>query len=112
MGHQVSPSDSGRCGIAQGQGDHLSPGRRFFKSPNFDGWYRQRHREMTQKLEALHLEVICEAVSGDSVGHRGAEAGPGWEGEHLDGVHRLADQGDAGQTQAFGPVGKVGSSKM
>lgn len=36
--------------------------RRFFKSPNFDGWYRQRHKEMTQKLEALHLEAICEAV--------------------------------------------------
>lgn len=39
-----------------------SPCRRFFKSPNFDGWYRQRHKEMTQKLEALHLEAICEAV--------------------------------------------------
>ncbi|XP_065801882.1 protein DENND6B isoform X2 [Muntiacus reevesi] len=37
------------------------PDRRFFKSPHFDGWYRQRHREMTQKLEALHLEAICEA---------------------------------------------------
>ncbi|NXV67418.1 DEN6B protein, partial [Molothrus ater] len=36
--------------------------RRFFKSPNFDGWFRQRHREMTQKLEALHLEAICEAL--------------------------------------------------
>lgn len=36
--------------------------RRFFKSPNFDGWYRQRHKEMTQKLEALHLEAICDAV--------------------------------------------------
>lgn len=40
----------------------LSSRRRFFKSPNFDGWYRQRHKEMTQKLEALHLEAICEAV--------------------------------------------------
>ncbi|KPP58700.1 hypothetical protein Z043_123451 [Scleropages formosus] len=30
-------------------------------SPNFDGWYRLRHKEMTQKLELLHLEVICEA---------------------------------------------------
>uniref|UniRef100_A0A4X2JZ32 DENN domain containing 6B n=1 Tax=Vombatus ursinus TaxID=29139 RepID=A0A4X2JZ32_VOMUR len=43
------------------KGDWLGLYRRFFKSPNFDGWYRQRHREMTQKLEALHLEVICEA---------------------------------------------------
>ncbi|XP_011528994.1 protein DENND6B isoform X1 [Homo sapiens] len=35
--------------------------RRFFKSPHFDGWYRQRHKEMALKLEALHLEAICEA---------------------------------------------------
>ncbi len=37
--------------------------RRFFRSPNFDGWYRLRHREMTQKVECLHLEAICTAVS-------------------------------------------------
>lgn len=37
--------------------------RRFFRSPNFDGWYRLRHREMTQKVECLHLEAICAAVS-------------------------------------------------
>uniref|UniRef100_A0A8C5UBW8 DENN domain containing 6B n=2 Tax=Malurus TaxID=55806 RepID=A0A8C5UBW8_9PASS len=43
------------------KGDWLGLYRRFFKSPNFDGWFRQRHREMTQKLEALHLEAICEA---------------------------------------------------
>ncbi|NXC48064.1 DEN6B protein, partial [Penelope pileata] len=43
------------------KGDWLGLYRRFFKSPNFDGWYRQRHREMTQKLEALHLEAICDA---------------------------------------------------
>ncbi|KAM9389101.1 protein DENND6B [Phaethornis superciliosus] len=43
------------------KGDWLGLYRRFFKSPNFDGWYRQRHRDMTQKLEALHLEAICEA---------------------------------------------------
>ncbi|KAM6293473.1 protein DENND6B [Porphyrio hochstetteri] len=43
------------------KGDWLGLYKRFFKSPNFDGWYRQRHREMTQKLEALHLEAICEA---------------------------------------------------
>ncbi|XP_040089503.1 protein DENND6B isoform X2 [Oryx dammah] len=46
------------------KGDWLGLYRRFFKSPHFDGWYRQRHREMTQKLEALHLEAICEAVRG------------------------------------------------
>lgn len=42
----------------------LTTHRRFFKSPHFDGWYRQRHKEMVQKLEALHLEAICEAVRG------------------------------------------------
>ncbi|XP_017904462.1 PREDICTED: protein DENND6B isoform X4 [Capra hircus] len=46
------------------KGDWLGLYRRFFKSPHFDGWYRQRRREMAQKLEALHLEAICEAVSG------------------------------------------------
>lgn len=43
------------------KGDWMGLYRRFFRSPNFDGWYRLRHREMTQKLESLHLEVICEA---------------------------------------------------
>ncbi|XP_069437954.1 protein DENND6B isoform X11 [Ovis canadensis] len=43
------------------KGDWLGLYRRFFKSPHFDGWYRQRRREMAQKLEALHLEAICEA---------------------------------------------------
>ncbi|XP_036373987.1 protein DENND6B isoform X1 [Megalops cyprinoides] len=43
------------------KGDWIGLYRRFFRSPNFDGWYRLRHREMTQKLECLHLEVICEA---------------------------------------------------
>uniref|UniRef100_A0A3B3TWC4 DENN/MADD domain containing 6B n=1 Tax=Poecilia latipinna TaxID=48699 RepID=A0A3B3TWC4_9TELE len=43
------------------RGDWMGLYRRFFRSPNFDGWYRQRHREMTQKLESLHLETICDA---------------------------------------------------
>ncbi|XP_061108898.1 protein DENND6B isoform X2 [Conger conger] len=43
------------------KGDWIGLYRRFFRSPNFDGWYRLRHKEMTQKLECLHLEVICEA---------------------------------------------------
>uniref|UniRef100_A0A4W3JHI0 DENN/MADD domain containing 6B n=1 Tax=Callorhinchus milii TaxID=7868 RepID=A0A4W3JHI0_CALMI len=34
--------------------------RRFFKSPNFDGWFRLRHQEMARKLQTLHLEVLCE----------------------------------------------------
>lgn len=43
------------------KGDWLGLYRRFFKSPHFDGWYRQRRKEMVHKLEALHLEAICEA---------------------------------------------------
>ncbi|KAK6488200.1 protein DENND6B isoform X1 [Huso huso] len=43
------------------KGDWIGLYRRFFRSPNFDGWYSQRHKEMTQKLECLHLEIICEA---------------------------------------------------
>lgn len=52
--------------------------RRFFRSPNFDGWYRQRHKEMAQKLEALHLEAICEAVR-EGKGRGEVQAQGGWE---------------------------------
>uniref|UniRef100_A0AAQ5ZJW0 UDENN domain-containing protein n=1 Tax=Amphiprion ocellaris TaxID=80972 RepID=A0AAQ5ZJW0_AMPOC len=50
------------------KGDWMGLYRKFFRSPNFDGWYRQRHKEMTQKLESLHLEVVCEAVSSGTSG--------------------------------------------
>lgn len=43
------------------KGDFTGLYRRFFRSPNFDGWYRFRHREMSQKVECLHLEAICAA---------------------------------------------------
>lgn len=43
------------------KGDWMGLYRKFFRSLNFDGWYRQRQKEMTQKLESLHLEVICDA---------------------------------------------------
>ncbi|XP_055017109.1 protein DENND6B [Boleophthalmus pectinirostris] len=43
------------------KGDWMGLYRKFFRSTNFDGWYRQRHKEMSQKLECLHLEVICDA---------------------------------------------------
>ncbi|XP_036432666.1 protein DENND6B [Colossoma macropomum] len=43
------------------KGDWMGLYKRFFRSPNFDGWYRLRHREMTQKVECLHLEAICDA---------------------------------------------------
>ncbi|XP_007908800.1 protein DENND6B [Callorhinchus milii] len=42
------------------KGDWVGLYRRFFKSPNFDGWFRLRHQEMARKLQTLHLEVLCE----------------------------------------------------
>ncbi|TSM44166.1 Protein DENND6A [Bagarius yarrelli] len=42
------------------KGDWIGLYRQFLKSPNFDGWFRNRRKEMMQKLEALHLEVLCE----------------------------------------------------
>ncbi|XP_066472713.1 protein DENND6A isoform X2 [Tiliqua scincoides] len=42
------------------KGDWIGLYRRFLTSPNFDGWFRTRRKEMTQKLEALHLEALCD----------------------------------------------------
>uniref|UniRef100_W5K913 DENN/MADD domain containing 6Aa n=1 Tax=Astyanax mexicanus TaxID=7994 RepID=W5K913_ASTMX len=42
------------------KGDWIGLYRQFLKSPNFDGWFRNRRKEMTQKLEALHLEALCD----------------------------------------------------
>ncbi|XP_036064732.1 protein DENND6B isoform X2 [Onychomys torridus] len=58
------------------KGDWLGLYRRFFKSPNFDGWYRQRHKEMAQKLEALHLEAISEYRGLDEGQVGGGSGGP------------------------------------
>ncbi|XP_072845707.2 protein DENND6A [Pogona vitticeps] len=41
------------------KGDWIGLYRHFLKSHNFDGWFRTRRKEMTQKLEALHLEALC-----------------------------------------------------
>ncbi|XP_043934710.1 protein DENND6A isoform X2 [Protopterus annectens] len=41
------------------KGDWIGLYRQFLKSPNFDGWFRERRKEMTKKLEALHLEALC-----------------------------------------------------
>uniref|UniRef100_A0A8D0GGK7 DENN domain containing 6A n=1 Tax=Sphenodon punctatus TaxID=8508 RepID=A0A8D0GGK7_SPHPU len=41
------------------KGDWIGLYRHFLKSVNFDGWFRPRRKEMTQKLEALHLEALC-----------------------------------------------------
>ncbi|TRY92896.1 hypothetical protein DNTS_005710, partial [Danionella cerebrum] len=42
------------------KGDWIGLYRQFLRSPNFDGWFRSRRKEMMQKLEALHLEALCE----------------------------------------------------
>ncbi|XP_066527882.1 DENN/MADD domain containing 6Aa [Hoplias malabaricus] len=42
------------------KGDWIGLYRQFLKSPNFDGWFRNRRKEMMQKLEALHLEALCD----------------------------------------------------
>ncbi|KAM4650627.1 LOW QUALITY PROTEIN: protein DENND6A [Discoglossus pictus] len=41
------------------KGDWIGLYRHFLRSPNFEGWFRMRRKEMTQKLEALHLEALC-----------------------------------------------------
>ncbi|XP_039204055.1 protein DENND6A isoform X3 [Crotalus tigris] len=41
------------------KGDWIGLYRHFLKSYNFDGWFRTRRKEMTRKLEALHLEALC-----------------------------------------------------
>jgi hypothetical protein len=43
------------------KGDWEGLYRRFFKSPNFVSWYNQRHREVAQKLQLLHLESLAES---------------------------------------------------
>jgi len=46
------------------KGDWPALYRRFLKSPNFVGWYNQRHREVSAKLSLLHLESLAEAKIG------------------------------------------------
>ena len=45
------------------KGDWQGLYQRFFRSSNFEGWYKLRQHEVNQKLQVLHLEAICEAVS-------------------------------------------------
>lgn len=49
------------------KGDWQGLYHRFFRSSNFEGWYKLRQHEVNQKLQVLHLEVICEAVSTTNV---------------------------------------------
>ncbi|XP_003747684.1 protein DENND6A [Galendromus occidentalis] len=34
--------------------------RKFFRSRNFHGWYQTRHREVSENIEKLHIEVISD----------------------------------------------------
>lgn len=34
--------------------------RKFFYTPNFEGWLRYRQQEINQKLQALHIEAMCQ----------------------------------------------------
>ncbi|KAH9508011.1 Protein dennd6a [Bulinus truncatus] len=43
------------------KGDWEALYRRFFRSPNFEGWYYQRQKEVNQKLQLLHLEALSNA---------------------------------------------------
>ncbi|VDI55569.1 Hypothetical predicted protein [Mytilus galloprovincialis] len=43
------------------KGDWQGLYQRFFRSSNFEGWYKFRQHEVNQKLQVLHLEAICEA---------------------------------------------------
>uniref|UniRef100_A0A914WA65 UDENN domain-containing protein n=1 Tax=Plectus sambesii TaxID=2011161 RepID=A0A914WA65_9BILA len=52
-------ADSGP-GLTSGlKGNWTGLYRRFVESANFDGWLRQRRKEVDHKLQLLHLEVLC-----------------------------------------------------
>ncbi|GJQ68117.1 hypothetical protein Trydic_g10709 [Trypoxylus dichotomus] len=46
------------CGI---KGDWVGLYKRFFKSPNFNGWFNMRYTELALKLQALQLEALSDA---------------------------------------------------
>lgn len=45
------------------KGDWEGLYKKFFRSPNFKGWFENRHFELTQKLQVLQLKALSEAVS-------------------------------------------------
>lgn len=45
------------------KGDWIGLYKRFFRSPNFKGWYEMRYAELTKTLQALQLHALSEAVS-------------------------------------------------
>lgn len=45
------------------RGDWVGLYKRFFRSPNFKGWYESRYTELTQTLQVLQLQALSDAVS-------------------------------------------------
>ncbi|XP_012277612.1 protein DENND6A [Orussus abietinus] len=43
------------------KGDWTGLYRRFFRSPNFSGWFHTRYTELSQKLQAIQLEALSQA---------------------------------------------------
>lgn len=43
------------------KGDWEGLYRKFFRSHNFEGWYYHRQYEVNQKIQALHMEALCQA---------------------------------------------------
>lgn len=43
------------------KGDWVGLYRSFLKSPNFSGWFHTRYAELSQKIEAIHLETLSQA---------------------------------------------------
>ncbi|KAL3290284.1 hypothetical protein HHI36_023629 [Cryptolaemus montrouzieri] len=43
------------------KGDWVGLYKKFFRSPNFDGWFNTRYSELYSKLQALHLEALSDA---------------------------------------------------
>lgn len=37
--------------------------KKFFRSPNFTGWFNVRYKEMMIKLQVLQIETLCSFVS-------------------------------------------------
>lgn len=44
------------------KGDWAGLYKRFFRTPNFSGWFNLRYSELTHKLQALQLEALSHAV--------------------------------------------------
>ncbi|XP_011501868.1 PREDICTED: protein DENND6A [Ceratosolen solmsi marchali] len=43
------------------KGDWVGLYRRFFRSPNFSGWFRARYLELTNKLQSIQLQALSQA---------------------------------------------------